>query len=76
MRTRGEEGEELRLLEGLHVREVEVAPRAPELPHHCVVRAHDQLRRVLGTKGEVETAGAELDVEHPVGARADITKAE
>jgi hypothetical protein len=67
--------EELRLLEGLHLREVEVAPRAPESPRDRVVRARHQLRHVEGAKGEAKAADADFGVEGVIGAHANAAEA-
>jgi hypothetical protein len=73
--TRREGGEELRLLEGQHVRKVKVTPRASESPRRRVVRARGQLRCVVGAKGETKSAGEELGVEGSVGARVNAAEA-
>jgi hypothetical protein len=62
-------GEELCLLEGHHVREVQVAPQASESPRRRIVHVCGQLRHVVGVESEAETSGTEISVERPVGAR-------
>jgi hypothetical protein len=62
-----ERGGELRLREGLHVREVEVAAWASEAPRYCVIRARRRLQRVEGA----ESDGANLGVEGSIEPRAD-----
>jgi hypothetical protein len=74
MRCRG--GKELRLLEGLHVLEVEVAARALEAPRRRVICALRPTPIVEGAEGDVEFGGTELGVEGTIGPHVDAAKAQ
>jgi hypothetical protein len=69
-------GEELRLLEGLHVQEVEIAARVSKaLLRRCVVCACRQLCRVEGAEGETESGNTEINIEGSFGPRVDVVVA-
>jgi hypothetical protein len=67
--------EELRLLNGLHIWEVKVAPGAPKTPRDRVIRARRQLRCVVRAESEAKVAGVELGIVGAVGARPDAAEA-
>jgi hypothetical protein len=59
--------EELRLLEGLNPREVEVAPRTVDSPRRY-------LQRVVHAEGEAVAADVELSIEGAIGGHADAAE--
>jgi hypothetical protein len=59
--------EELRLLEGLNIWEVEVAPRTVDLPRRY-------LQRVVHVEDEAVATDMELSIEGAIGGRADAAE--